>query len=114
MSARRRQFQGILQDWADGWLRENVDPDDLKLIPQAKRDLFDGPHNDDGYPGFVSATATLMQVLDAAPRELFVDLDSGLVTDVEPDTDDGGEWWRADRDAIVGAFVGRELAAFVD
>lgn len=102
-----------VEGWAKQWKADNLDDETRTLINQASFDLYHGPCQEDGFPGFVTACRKIRLALADLPRVLFVDDDSGCVTDSEPTEDDGGNWRSLDAGDVIGVIVGKELRDYV-
>ncbi len=115
-----------LRDWAKE-KREELGPEIVSLIGKAKFDLHYGPSGgglEEDYPGFEKATKKISAALDdVVPSTLYIDIQAGGWSDSEPDweeTDEEGQhvyhaedWYHVDRNDLIAALVGDELAQYV-
>jgi hypothetical protein len=83
------------------------------LVRAVNCDLFYGDSLSEDYPGFESACRTITRSLDAV-RGLYVELDSGYATTLEPEFDDDvSEWVAVSRRECLNYLIGRELAKYI-
>jgi hypothetical protein len=88
--------------WAKEWSQENLSEEVRKLINLTNYDLYFGPIGDGawgdpalddngnenewaGYPGFVTATNRIQKELRELPSNLYLDVDTGLWQEKEPE-----------------------------
>jgi hypothetical protein len=77
-------YKKLLSEWAEEWKKEHLNQEMLTLISQTMRDLYSGPHDEDDYPGFSAALKKINPILDTIPRTLYIDVESGFVSETEP------------------------------
>ena len=108
----------LLEAWAEEWKSANLDEATRTLIAQANHDLYCGPlpmENETDYPGFTSACKRIRKALDDAPSTLWIDVESEIACDTEPDWTEHFEedHYKATRRDVLQALVGRELVAYL-
>jgi hypothetical protein len=134
-----KAFDRTLKAWAAEFLGTLSD-ETRNLIMSANRDLWEGPHAEDGYPGFVRATLAIREALEDVPSTLWIDVGAEYWSTSEPkaepcetcsgngyDSDDQTcpdctegwvepfteETYRVERRDLVRALVGKELAEYL-
>lgn len=79
-----------------------------QLIAQANMDLYNGPHSEEGYPGFTTACKTIAQELrDVVPSCVYVSYNDPSFWSEED------EYTTFDRSDVLRRIIGRELAHYV-
>jgi hypothetical protein len=86
-----------IQEWLTNWKKEHLSPEIIKLITQSDADLWHGPFRTgsfgdptvgdeewDSYPGFFKATALIADALENQPSDLYLDIDTGFISETEP------------------------------
>jgi hypothetical protein len=109
-----REFNKALSEWIRDWKENNLSSDIRTLIRQANFDLYAGPLEEDGYPGFVSACNKIRKILDDLPSIIYFNVDTGEIIDRELEC--GGEndyWQEIVKSQILGVLVGKELARYI-
>lgn len=70
-------------EWATKFKKE-LPPRIRQLIAQAWTDLYNGPHTEEGYPGFAPACEEISDALDYL-SDKWLDVQSGEMLDSEPE-----------------------------
>ena len=123
--------------WAQQWRDENLSEYDRQLIAQANYDLWYGPCQEDGYPGFTAACEHIKQALVDVPSQMYFSTECDDWCETEPTAlgtcyacDGDGlcavcngtgeveypcaeDWTLLNRPALINALVGRELGEYV-
>lgn len=106
-----------LSEWSKAWKKENLDEETTRLIAQANWDLYYGPCDEEGFPGFTTAVKKISDALeDIVPGELFYEEWSGCINGDMPEFDeDGGDdvFYVIHRKDILGSIVGKELVQYL-
>lgn len=113
--SQRKAVDKALSTWANAYKAENLGIFVCALIHQANWDLYNGPCQDEDWPGFTTACKKIREALDDLPSMLYVDSDTGEVTETEPPEDECvyGYWYKVDKDEILNELVGKELKSYL-